>query len=484
MGMGFVSRERHTGGRCLQPVCRYCPSCRKTVAEKLIVLRNAVIRLVKSGQAALSLQIAETWSGLLCLLDDMRLHCLFMVAQSLPFYQWSYSAGSVRPCRLTTEGMPDTCPFLRSKNYGGGRHTERIFSAQTTISATFAVSDFADLFGCHESNESCRATEGDQRKEGDIPVRFHQFPQDKVTVREYPHCQRINISSSLHGNHLSPQQENDLRAFGESRNNCLFSLEKNSRWKLFQCPDRRATYFCRIQAVHPAAATFWPKLPAFRKPVIGQPQPLHGPEGRAVRNRPNHRRRQRWRMQCSYPPAANVPKLMDTQAFARYAHETRSGKLITCFNQISKYIPRIYTFEESPLPETPCSTTGKSENRCQPEEREYDHRQRGENGRRRKPTSIWPHTGEKMFPRKSAPALPEIIVKKTDIVVGWFYFPASILSARTEKGSPANAKLVIRENPSRLLPYGKIKEIFQSQPMHDEGMRLLSKGIGFICANG
>ena len=43
-------------------------------------------------------------------------------------------------------------------------------------------------FGSRHKLPVAAQTEGEsQRKEGDIPARFHQFPQgDKVTVREYP----------------------------------------------------------------------------------------------------------------------------------------------------------------------------------------------------------------------------------------------------------------------------------------------------------
>ena len=45
-----------------------------------------------------------------------------------------------------------------------------------------------------------------------------------------------------------------------------------------------------------------------------------------------------------------------------------------------------------------------------------------------------------------------------------------------------NAKLVIREIPFQTPPYGKIKEYFKANPMHDEGMRLLSKGYRILSA--
>ena len=90
---------------------------------------------------------------------------------------------------------------------------------------------------------------------------------------------------------------------------------------------------------------------------------------------------------------------------------------------------------------------------------------------------------KKMFYGKSAfPALPEIIAEeKPDIVVvGWPYFLQVFFQPALRKAMKScNAKLVIREIPFQTPPYGKIKEYFKANPMHDEGMRLLSTGSGF-----
>ena len=90
---------------------------------------------------------------------------------------------------------------------------------------------------------------------------------------------------------------------------------------------------------------------------------------------------------------------------------------------------------------------------------------------------------KKMFYGKSAfPALPEIIAEeKPDIVVvGWPYFLQVFFQPALRKAiKSCNARLVIREIPFQTPPYGKIREYFKANPMHDEGMRLLSKGTGF-----
>ena len=104
------------------------------------------------------------------------------------------------------------------------------------------------------------------------------------------------------------------------------------------------------------------------------------------------------------------------------------------------------------------------------------------NGRRRN-LQASDHTGEKdVLRKKRFPALPEIIAEeKPDIVVvGWPYFLQVFFQPALRKAMKScNAKLVIREIPFQTPPYGKIKEYFKANPMHDEGMRLLSKGIGF-----
>lgn len=107
---------------------------------------------------------------------------------------------------------------------------------------------------------------------------------------------------------------------------------------------------------------------------------------------------------------------------------------------------------------------------------------RGENGRRRN-LQASDHTGEKDVLRKKRFPRPSRnhCGRKTGYSGSRMaLLPASILPARTEKGYEVrNAKLVIREIPFQTPPYGKIKEYFKANPMHDEGMRLLSKGTGF-----
>ena len=158
----------------------------KPLQKKLVVLRNAVIRLRNLYRLRRSLQRLKPDLVFFACLDDMlpTLAPLWLFNLLLP-YQWS---GLLVQSALPPyhRGMPDTRPFLRSRS----RHTERIFSERPgNISAPHsAVSRLCRSFGSRHKLPVAAETEGEsQRKEGDIPARFHQFPQgDKVTAREYP----------------------------------------------------------------------------------------------------------------------------------------------------------------------------------------------------------------------------------------------------------------------------------------------------------
>lgn len=90
---------------------------------------------------------------------------------------------------------------------------------------------------------------------------------------------------------------------------------------------------------------------------------------------------------------------------------------------------------------------------------------------------------KKMFYGKSAyPALPEIVLQENpDIVVsGWPYFLQVFFQPRLRKVmKECGARLVIREIPFQTPPYGEIKEYFRKNPMYDESMYLMSRGVAF-----
>lgn len=90
---------------------------------------------------------------------------------------------------------------------------------------------------------------------------------------------------------------------------------------------------------------------------------------------------------------------------------------------------------------------------------------------------------KKMYYGKSAfPKLSRIIAaEKPDIVVmGWPYFLQIFFQPKLEDAiEDCGARLMIREIPFQVPPYGKIKEYFEKHPMYDENMRLLSTGTKF-----
>lgn len=86
------------------------------------------------------------------------------------------------------------------------------------------------------------------------------------------------------------------------------------------------------------------------------------------------------------------------------------------------------------------------------------------------------------YGKSSFPQLPGIITaEQPDIVVlGWSYFLQIFFSPKLRKSLRlCGARLVIREIPFQVPPYGKIREYFKTNPMYDENMRLLSRGTLF-----
>ena len=80
------------------------------------------------------------------------------------------------------------------------------------------------------------------------------------------------------------------------------------------------------------------------------------------------------------------------------------------------------------------------------------------------------------------PELPEIIeAEKPDIVVlGWPYFLDLYFDRRLLKAiRQVGAKLIVREIPYQVPPYKGSAAWFRKHPVHDENMKLLSRGLRF-----
>ena len=186
-------RERCTGDRCLSACLSASAAaapCRKTVAEKAGCTAQCSDSAAKSVQAAPESSTTETRSGLLRLPRRYAAYIgSLMAVQSSAALSVERPAGSVRPATLPPRDARHP-PFPAKQELRRSRHTERIFSERPgNISAPHsAVSRLCRSFGSRHKLPVAAETEGEsQRKEGDIPARFHQFPQgDKVTVREYP----------------------------------------------------------------------------------------------------------------------------------------------------------------------------------------------------------------------------------------------------------------------------------------------------------
>ncbi len=85
--------------------------------------------------------------------------------------------------------------------------------------------------------------------------------------------------------------------------------------------------------------------------------------------------------------------------------------------------------------------------------------------------------GKKYFPN-----LDKIINdEKPDILVaGWPYFLAIAMQPKLRKAIKDNSvKFVMREIPFQTPPYKKIREYFSDNPMYDEDMNLMSRGLPF-----
>lgn len=129
----------------------------KPLQKKLVVLRNAVIRLRNLYRLRRSLQRLKPDLVFFACLDDMlpTLAPLWLFNLLLP-YQWS---GLLVQSALPPyhRGMPDTSPFPAKQELRRSRHTERIFSERPgNISAPHsAVSRLCRSFGSPPQTTRC-----------------------------------------------------------------------------------------------------------------------------------------------------------------------------------------------------------------------------------------------------------------------------------------------------------------------------------------
>ena len=338
-------RERCTGDRCLSACLSASAAaapCRKTVAEKAGCTAQCSDSTAKSVQAAPESSTAESRSGLLCL---PRRYAAYI--GSLMAIQ-SFAALSVELLLVQSalppyhRGMPDTRPFLRSKNcVGVGILNE--YSAkdlETFQRHILLFPDFADLSApatnyplLQKLKEKARG-----RKVISLLGSINFRKGIKLLLESIPLLPKDEYFFLIAGkSSLTAQQENDLRAFGESRNNCLFSLEKIPDESCFNALIAESDLIFAAYKQFTGSSNLLTKAAAFRKPVIvsrglcmGRRVEQYGTGQTTGEDNAG---------ECSAAIRSLCTETrMDTQAFARYAHEHEVEKLIICFNQISKHI--------------------------------------------------------------------------------------------------------------------------------------------------
>ena len=338
-------RERCTGDRCLSACLSASAAaapCRKPLQKKLVVLRNAVIRLRNLYRLRRSLQRLNPDLVFFACLDDMlpTLAPLWLFNLLLP-YQWS---GLLVQSALPPyhRGMPDTRPFLRSKNcVGVGILNEYSAKGLETFQRHILLfPDFADLSAPATNYPLLRKLKERARGRKVISllgsINFRKGI--KLLLESIPLLPKDEYFFLIAGkSSLTAQQENDLRAFGESRNNCLFSLEKIPDESCFNALIAESDLIFAAYKQFTGSSNLLTKAAAFRKPVIvsrglcmGRRVEQYGTGQTTGEDNAG---------ECSAAIRSLCTETkMNTQAFARYAHEHEVEKLITCFNQISKHI--------------------------------------------------------------------------------------------------------------------------------------------------
>ena len=310
-GMGYETSLIAPDGKHIQDTVAFQPisahpllplPAGKPLQKKLVVLRNAMIRLQNLYRLRRSLKRQHPDLVFFACLDDMlpTLAPLWLFNLLLP-YQWSglLVQSALPPYQ---PGMPDTRPFLRSKNCVG-----------TGILNEYSAKDLKAF-------------------QGNILL-FPDFADLSAPATTYPLLQELKEKTqgrkvvSLLGS----------ITFEKSRSNCLFSLEKIPDESCFNALIAESDLIFAAYKQFTGSSNLLTKAAAFRKPVIvsrgfcmGQRVEQYG-TGQTTGEDNAGECSAAIRSLCS---EAKTP----LHAFDRYAHEHTVEKLITCFNQISKHI--------------------------------------------------------------------------------------------------------------------------------------------------
>ena len=238
--------------------------------------------------------------------------------------------------------MPDTRPFLRSKNCVGtgilNEYSAKDLKAFQDNILLFP--DFADLSApattyplLQELKEKAQG-----RKVVSLLGSINFRKGIKLLLESIPLLPEEDYFFLIAGkSSLTAQQENDLQTFEKSRSNCLFSLEKIPDESCFNALIAESDLIFAAYKQFTGSSNLLTKAAAFRKPVIvsrgfcmGQRVEQYG-TGQTTGEDNAGECSAAIRSLCS---EAKTP----LHAFDRYAHEHTVEKLITCFNQISKHI--------------------------------------------------------------------------------------------------------------------------------------------------
>lgn len=314
-----------------------------SIKKKLTVLRNAFIRLRNLNR--LSRQIRKSNPDLLffACLDDMlpTMGPLWLFHLLLP-YKWS---GLLVQSDLPDykPGMPDTRPYLQSKNcLGVGILNEysadklKVFQQQIVL-----FPDFADLCApdtSYELLEKLIAKAGKRKiiaLLGSINSRKGiKLLQQCITLLPKDEYFFLIAGKSS----LTAQQENDLRMLESSRSNCLVSLNKIPDESCFNALVAFSHVIFTAYTHFKGSSNLLTKAAAFCKPVVvskgycmGKRVEKYG-TGKVIREDNAEECCEAIRSLCT-------EYKIDIQPFARYRADHELDKLTVCFNKIINRIP-------------------------------------------------------------------------------------------------------------------------------------------------
>lgn len=315
----------------------------KPIRKKWTVVRNAIIRLQNLNKLRLCLKQEKPDLIFFACLDDMlpTLTPQWLFKALLP-YSWSglLVQSALPPYK---SGMPDIRPFLRSQNCVGiGVLNEfSIDSLKVFQPHILLFPDFADLslpntdyLLWQKLREKAKG-----RKVVSLLGSINYRKGIELLLATIPLLPENEYFFLIAGkSSLTAQQEKGLQEFAQSRNNCLFSLDKIPDESCFNALISASNLIFAAYRQFTGSSNLLTKAAAFSKPVIVSRGACMGwrvetyQTGRVVGEDNIEECRTAIQALCS------TMNKTDEQVFARYLAKHQTENLITCFNQISQYI--------------------------------------------------------------------------------------------------------------------------------------------------